>query len=137
MRSASRCSPACWASRCSGCSSPRCSTFSCAVRPRIARRPTPRCGCPPRRLPMSDSDVKRGAALAGLCAVIVLLAVAAALAGCAVGPNYVKPATPVAAAFAGASDAPYGTDEAQAKFWTQFGDPTLNQLVDEDRKSVV
>jgi len=46
---------------------------------------------------MSDSDVKRGAALAGLCAVIVLLAVAAALAGCAVGPNYVKPATPVAA----------------------------------------
>jgi len=80
---------------------------------------------------MSDSDVKRGAALAGLCAVIVLLAVAAALAGCAVGPNYVKPATPVAAAFAGASDAPYGTDEAQTKFWTQFGDPTLDQLVDE------
>jgi multidrug efflux system outer membrane protein len=80
---------------------------------------------------MSDSDVKRGAAIAGLCAVIVLLAVAAALAGCAVGPNYVKPATPVAATFAGAGDAAYGTDEAQAKFWTQFGDPTLDQLVDD------
>ena len=80
---------------------------------------------------MSESDVKRGAALAGLCAVIVLLAVAAALAGCAVGPNYVKPATPVAPTFAGASDAVYGTDEAQGKFWTQFGDATLDQLVDE------
>jgi outer membrane protein, multidrug efflux system len=80
---------------------------------------------------MSHSDVRRGAALAALCAVIVLLAVAAALAGCAVGPNYVKPATAVAPKFVAAADSAFSADEAQARFWTQFNDPTLNQLVEE------
>jgi hypothetical protein len=59
------------------------------------------------------------------------LALTAALAGCAVGPNYVKPDEPVAAKFTGAADAPYSGEEAQARFWTQFSDATLDRLVDE------
>jgi multidrug efflux system outer membrane protein len=80
---------------------------------------------------MTESNVKRGAALAGRVTVIVVIAIAAALVGCAVGPNYVKPATPVAQEFVGARDGAYSTDDAQAKFWTQFNDPTLDRLVDE------
>jgi outer membrane protein, multidrug efflux system len=81
---------------------------------------------------MTDSNRSFNAALAITIALIVLAAVAAALAGCAVGPNYVKPATPVARQFAGTQQGPYsGADAAQAQYWKQFGDPTLDQLVDE------
>ena len=80
---------------------------------------------------MTESNVKRGAALAGLVTIIVLIAVAAAIAGCAVGPNYVKPDTPVAAKFVGATEGAYSTEEAQAKFWQGFHDETLERLVDE------
>ena len=62
---------------------------------------------------------------------IAPLALTAALAGCAVGPNYVKPDEPVAAKFTGAADAQYSGEEAQARFWTQFSDATLDRLVDE------
>ena len=61
---------------------------------------------------------------------IALLALVALLAGCAVGPNYVKPDLPVAQTFAGAAGGPYSSEEARAKFWTQFGDATLEALVD-------
>jgi len=61
---------------------------------------------------------------------IALLALVALLAGCAVGPNYVKPDLPVAQTFAGAAGGPYLSEEARAKFWTQFGDATLEALVD-------
>ncbi len=57
------------------------------------------------------------------------LIVAGALTACAVGPNYKKPESPVAAKFAGAKPAVYTSEQAQAQFWTQFGDDTLNQLV--------
>jgi outer membrane protein, multidrug efflux system len=80
---------------------------------------------------MTESNVKRGAALAGLVTLIALIALAAALAGCAVGPNYVKPDTKVAAEFVGARDGAYSSGEAQARFWTQFNDPTLDRLTDE------
>jgi outer membrane protein, multidrug efflux system len=80
---------------------------------------------------MTESNVKRGAALAGLLTLLVLIAVAAAIAGCAVGPNYVKPDTPVAAKFVGATEGAYSTDEAQAKFWQGFHDATLDRLVDD------
>jgi multidrug efflux system outer membrane protein len=43
----------------------------------------------------------------------------------------VKPATPVTAQFAGTSEGAYSTAEVQAKFWTQFGDPTLDRLIDQ------
>jgi outer membrane protein, multidrug efflux system len=80
---------------------------------------------------MTDSNRRFGAALATTIVLIALAALAAALAGCAVGPNYVKPDTPVPQKFAGAAGGPYASDEAQAKFWTQFGDDTLDRLVDE------
>ena len=57
------------------------------------------------------------------------LLVVAAVSGCAVGPNYVKPDTPVASQFAGAEPAVYSNQQAQVEFWKQFDDPTLDQLV--------
>ena len=60
----------------------------------------------------------------------VALAVAAVLAGCAVGPNYKRPDTPVAQQFAGAETSTYSTaQDPQVEFWKQFDDETLNQLV--------
>ena len=60
----------------------------------------------------------------------VALAVAAVLAGCAVGPNYKRPETPAAPQFTGAEASTYSTDQqVVAQFWTQFNDETLNQLV--------
>jgi outer membrane protein, multidrug efflux system len=59
-------------------------------------------------------------------------AVAAILAACAVGPNYKRPETPVAPQYAGAEASTYSTDgHIQAKFWTEFDDETLNQLIDD------
>jgi outer membrane protein, multidrug efflux system len=80
---------------------------------------------------MTDIGRRRGATYATLIALIALAALAAALAGCAVGPNYVKPATPVAPQFVGATEGAYSGEDAQAAFWTQFGDPTLDRLIDE------
>jgi outer membrane protein, multidrug efflux system len=57
------------------------------------------------------------------------LVVAAALSSCAVGPNYVRPNTPVAAQFAGAEPDVYTNQQSQTEFWRQFDDPILNQLV--------
>ncbi|HEY3786452.1 MAG TPA: efflux transporter outer membrane subunit [Steroidobacteraceae bacterium] len=67
----------------------------------------------------------------------IALLVAASLAACAVGPNYKPPQTPVAKSFAGAqpfADAQssvYSTQDAQAQFWKQFNDATLDKLVDD------
>lgn len=80
---------------------------------------------------MTDISRRRGATFAALIALIALATLAAALAGCAVGPNYAKPATPVAAGFVGARDGAYSSDDAQSHFWTQFGDDTLDRLVDD------
>ena len=57
--------------------------------------------------------------------------VAATLAGCAVGPNYKQPETPVAPTFGSAEPALYSAEQAQAGFWKQFDDATLDQLVDD------
>ncbi len=62
---------------------------------------------------------------------VLLALLAVILTGCAVGPDYVKPDTPVARTFASAESATYSQDEVQSTFWTQFGDETLNRLVDE------
>jgi len=80
---------------------------------------------------MTDNTLKRHTSFPVPLALVVSAALAVALAGCAVGPNYVKPATPVAAQFVGARDGAYSTDDTPAKFWTQFGDETLDRLVDE------
>jgi multidrug efflux system outer membrane protein len=80
---------------------------------------------------MTDVGRRRGATFATLIALIALAMLAAALAGCAVGPNYVKPATPVQPQFAGARDGAYSGEDAQAAFWRQFGDATLDRLIDD------
>src|SRR3981081_1155434 len=61
----------------------------------------------------------------------VALFVAVTLAGCAVGPNYKKPETPVAQTYAAAEPAIYTSEQAQVQFWKQFGDATLDKLVDD------
>ncbi|HEY2339745.1 MAG TPA: TolC family protein, partial [Steroidobacteraceae bacterium] len=80
---------------------------------------------------MTDVGRRRGMTFATLLALIAVAALAAALTGCAVGPNYVKPAAPVAPQFAGATDGPYSGEDVQAGFWTQFRDPTLDRLIDQ------
>ena len=70
---------------------------------------------------MEHRNIRYGAAL--LCAAV--------LAACAVGPNYRRPPTQVAPAFANAEAATFSSQEAQAAFWRQFDDDTLNTLVAE------
>jgi multidrug efflux system outer membrane protein len=55
--------------------------------------------------------------------------VAAALCACAVGPDYERPATEVPAQWR--IDFPQATGIANTKWWEQFGDPVLNQLIEE------
>jgi outer membrane protein, multidrug efflux system len=78
---------------------------------------------------MTDIGRRRGATFATLVALIALAALAATLSGCAVGPNYARPDTKVAPQFEGARDGAFSQQEVQARFWTVFGDGTLNQLV--------
>jgi outer membrane protein, multidrug efflux system len=52
------------------------------------------------------------------------------LASCAVGPDYRKPEVPVAEKFSAVGQT-YTESAAVAQFWTQFGDDTLNGLIDE------
>lgn len=60
----------------------------------------------------------------------IALAIAAALAGCAVGPNYKRPEALLDPQFQGAEAGTYSTtQDPQAQFWQQFADETLNQLV--------
>jgi multidrug efflux system outer membrane protein len=61
----------------------------------------------------------------------VALFVAATLVGCAVGPNYKKPETPVTQTYGAAEPALYTPEQAQVQFWKQFGDETLDKLVDD------
>jgi len=77
---------------------------------------------------MTDVTLRRGATFATLVTLIVLTVVAAVLAGCAVGPNYKRPATPLAPRFAADADGPYSVAEVPAQFWMTFGDATLTAL---------
>ncbi len=79
------------------------------------------------------SEVKKSlfVGLGGGIAGVLLVLLAVILTGCAVGPDYVKPDTPVAPAFASAETATYSPEEVQSRFWTQFGDDTLDRLVDD------
>jgi len=61
-------------------------------------------------------------------AALVALA-AAALGACAVGPDYVRPETPVARDFSGGERDLYSPGDVPAQYWTQFGDPALDQLI--------
>jgi outer membrane protein, multidrug efflux system len=59
------------------------------------------------------------------------VAAAAMLAGCAVGPNYHRPATPVDTHFANAAEPGFAENDAVERYWTTFGDPLLDGLVDD------
>lgn len=61
--------------------------------------------------------------------VAALLVIASSLAACAVGPNYQRPHTETAPAFASAEAGLYSPQQAQTQFWKQFGDATLDSLV--------
>jgi len=62
---------------------------------------------------------------------LALLSLAALLPACAVGPNYVRPEVKTEATFANARATQYSEQDAVARFWTQFGDETLDKLVDD------
>ncbi|KLD67183.1 efflux transporter outer membrane subunit [Luteibacter rhizovicinus] len=66
-----------------------------------------------------------------LRALLVAGAVMAVAACTEVGPNYVRPAAPVPAAFkeASAQKAPHAESVIAGKWWEIYGDPTLNALV--------
>jgi outer membrane protein, multidrug efflux system len=59
------------------------------------------------------------------------LVAAAALAGCAVGPNYHQPATPVEAHFANEGEMGLAAGEPTERYWTAFNDPLLDRMVDD------
>ena len=61
-------------------------------------------------------------------------AVAAAitfLGGCAVGPNYQRPDTPVDPHFANAGEPGFAETEAVEHYWTGFDDPTMTGLIND------
>ena len=62
-----------------------------------------------------------GRALPALCSIL--------LAGCTVGPNYARPDAPVPPAFAEPHAAAATTDAELASWWSAFGDPELDKLV--------
>jgi multidrug efflux system outer membrane protein len=52
-----------------------------------------------------------------------------ALTGCAVGPNYRQPATPLDVHFANAGEPGFAEADAVEQYWTSFADPVLDGLV--------
>ena len=64
-----------------------------------------------------------------MCKTLLSLMTVALLAGCAVGPDFVRPQPPVPASFSQADAVAAAVDEAE--FWRGFADPVLTQLVDE------
>jgi multidrug efflux system outer membrane protein len=59
----------------------------------------------------------------------IALALAAALCACTVGPDYQRPATEVPAQWR--IDYPSAANVANTRWWEQFSDPALNQLIEE------
>ena len=56
---------------------------------------------------------------------------ALALAGCAVGPDYVRPDLPVQQSFANTALDGFSAQAVEREFWRGFGDPSLDQLINE------
>ena len=59
------------------------------------------------------------------------IAAAALFGGCAVGPNYHRPETPVDAHFANAGEPGFTEAETVEHYWTGFDDPMLTGLIDD------
>jgi multidrug efflux system outer membrane protein len=62
---------------------------------------------------------------------LVKMTALAALSGCAVGPNYHRPETPVDAQFANAGEAAFVQSDPLEQYWTGFADPVLTDLVND------
>jgi len=62
---------------------------------------------------------------------LIGFAAAGITAGCAVGPNYHLPQTPNPAHFANAQEPGLSENDAVERYWTAFGDPLLDTLVDD------
>src|SRR5690606_29091479 len=95
-------------------------------RPRPSARTTPRRGPPPPwRMTMIDF---RTAARPAFASTLLALALAA----CSVGPDYVRPQLPTPEAFgAMGADSKAPAVVADDRFWRDFGDPLLAQLVED------
>ena len=61
--------------------------------------------------------------------VVVALAVAACVGGCAVGPDYEQPQVDVSPQFANAAAPGFTGSDVQADFWKLFNEPVLDDLV--------
>jgi multidrug efflux system outer membrane protein len=95
-----------------------------AAPPRRRTTPPP-ARCCPRRLLLWRAVMANRTVSSTLVA-----AVAAILAGCAVGPNYREPTLELPQKFDSAETTAYSaTDADVARFWTVFGDQQLDQLV--------
>jgi multidrug efflux system outer membrane protein len=57
------------------------------------------------------------------------MAAAVLMGGCAVGPNYHRPETPVDAHFANAGEPGFAETEAVEHYWTSFNDPMMTGLI--------
>ncbi|MDH5223037.1 MAG: TolC family protein, partial [Betaproteobacteria bacterium] len=65
----------------------------------------------------------------GLALALAASFAAALLAGCAVGPDYVRPVLTTPETWR--IDYPQAADVANTRWWEKLGDPVLNQLIDE------
>jgi outer membrane protein, multidrug efflux system len=61
----------------------------------------------------------------------LLCAAAIIVSGCAVGPNYHRPDTPVDAHFANAGEPGFAESDAIEQYWTGFADPRLSALIED------
>ena len=77
---------------------------------------------------MPSAAAARGRGVQGL---LGSWAVAAVIAGCAVGPNYHRPETPVDVHFANAGEPGLAAGNTVEQYWTGFADPLLNSLVED------
>jgi outer membrane protein, multidrug efflux system len=70
---------------------------------------------------------------------VLLLGAGALLGACTVGPDYVPPKTSLPASYSettgSASTAAPASPTLDAAWWTNFGDPVLNQLIDDAQKT--
>jgi multidrug efflux system outer membrane protein len=66
----------------------------------------------------------RGLAASGWLVLLILV-------GCAVGPDYHRPATPVDAHYTNVGQPGVAEDAAVERYWERFDDPLLNSLVDD------
>lgn len=61
----------------------------------------------------------------------LVIAIAATLAACAVGPDYRRPETPTPDTFVGTDGAQFSNADVEREFWKAFDDPQLHQLIEE------